>query len=341
MAYPPPPGHGSLPPKPPPSAAPPTLPFKTSHGATKSTFTGFAPRAVAHASGADRISSPAQYSAPPIPSYSAQPSYATVYQHSNQAQPQYEPNHQPPTAVPQVKNPFAPTGPPPGVNKAYGDYDPEYEAQVQQWQSAYSGKEDKSAYGISKAAAPIVRTDASNQSSREAHKTVQRVGGGTSWFDDTLLEWDPAHFRVFVGNLAGEVTDDSLLKAFSKYKSVVKARVVRDKRTTKSKGKSHQATRSLLPVRNSSNSRPGYGFVSFSDGDDYFLAAKEMQGKYIGSHPVLIKRANTEVRPTTVRNDHNNKGKNKKKGAGGHNKVEHDGVAKKSSKDKGGLKILG
>ena len=67
-------------------------------------------------------------------------------------------------------------------------------------------------------------------------KTVVRSGGGQTWQDTSLLEWDPAHFRLFVGNLAGEVTDDSLLKAFAKFPSVQKARVVRDKRTTKSKG---------------------------------------------------------------------------------------------------------
>jgi RNA recognition motif-containing protein len=99
-----------------------------------------------------------------------------------------------------------------------------------------------------------------------------------------------------VGNLAGEVTDDSLLKAFSKYPSVKKARVVRDKRTTKSKG---------------------YGFVAFADGDEYFRAAKEMQGKYIGSHPVLLKRSNTEIKPVVVggktKGGRIDKNKNKKK----------------------------
>ena len=106
-------------------------------------------------------------------------------------------------------------------------------------------------------------------------KTVVRSGGGTQWTDSSLLEWDPAHFRLFVGNLAGEVTDDSLLKAFSRWQSVQKARVIRDKRTTKSKG---------------------YGFVSFSDGDDFFQAARDMQGKYIGSHPVLLRRSTTEIK---------------------------------------------
>ncbi|KAI9618877.1 hypothetical protein H4Q26_012131 [Puccinia striiformis f. sp. tritici PST-130] len=45
-----------------------------------------------------------------------------------------------------------------------------------------------------------------------------------------------AHFRLFVGDLAPEVSDDGLAAAFSKWSSFVKARVVRDKVTTKSKG---------------------------------------------------------------------------------------------------------
>ena len=131
----------------------------------------------------------------------------------------------------------------------------------------------------SEAGAPILLGAPQPQMSKEKQPTVLRAGGGQTWSDSTLLEWDPAHFRLFVGNLAGEVTDESLLKAFSKYPSVQKARVIRDKRTTKSKG---------------------YGFVSFSDGDEYFRAAREMNGKYIGSHPVLLKRSNTEIRPVVV-----------------------------------------
>lgn len=205
-----------------------------------------------------------------------------------------------------------------GASNPYGSFDPEYEAQLQQWQSAYSGKDDKSGYV--KTAAPVVKADPATQS-RESQKTVQRSGGGTTWTDDSLLEWDPAHFRIFVGNLAGEVTDESLLKAFAKYPSVQKARVIRDKRTTKSKG---------------------FGFVSFASGDDYFQAARDMQGKYIGSHPVLIKRAMTEVRPSTVKNDRNGRNKNKNKsGAGAHNKVEHGGIEKKQPKTKNGLRVLG
>lgn len=152
-----------------------------------------------------------------------------------------------------------------------------------------------------------------------SQKTVVRSGGGQTWTDSTLLEWDPAHFRLFVGNLAGEVTDDSLLKAFSRFPSVQKARVIRDKRTQKSKG---------------------YGFVSFSDGDDYFKAAREMQGKYIGSHPVLLRRATTEIRPSSNQSGKKRHGGGGATGAGGSGKKSSGGV-KKHEKTRGGLKVLG
>jgi hypothetical protein len=232
-------------------------------------------------------------------------------------------------------------------------------AQIAQWQSAYAGKDaqtDKSSVysggakrypmgegagsATSANAAPLGRPDGPSMSSAQmtsaAHndsgvasivsdsktnqKTVVRSGGGTQWTDSSLLEWDPAHFRLFVGNLAGEVTDEVLHKAFARWPSVQKARVIRDKRTTKSKG---------------------YGFVSFSDGDDFFQAARDMQGKYIGSHPVLLRRSTTEIKAVTPKdNKKHGKGKNKGKGGNEMNKTGA-GVQKPGSKTKGGLRVLG
>lgn len=309
-------GHVSLPPKPPPSSAQSS---GSKSNAFKPAFTAFAPRTVASSAATNRTNSPAQYSAPATSTFASQPSYTAAAQPSYQATPQYDQSYQSATTAPTIRNPFVPP-PAAGTGSAsYGGYDPEYEAQLQQWQSAYTSKDDKSSY--SKTAAPTVKNDVAAQNSKETKKTVQRSGGGTNWTDDSLLEWDPAHFRIFVGNLAGEVTDDSLLKAFAKYPSVQKARVIRDKRTTKSKG---------------------YGFVSFANGDEYFQAARDMQGKYIGSHPVLIKRAMTEVRPTTVQNKgRDNKHKNKGNKAGAHGTVDYAGIEKKAPKTKNGLRVLG
>jgi hypothetical protein len=113
----------------------------------------------------------------------------------------------------------------------------------------------------------------------EKKLTVIRESGGQVWDDQTLLEWDPAHFRLFVGDLAGEVTDDTLFRAFSKYGTLVKARVIRDKKTNLSKG---------------------YGFVSFSTPEDFLKSWKEMNGKYIGSHPIKLRKATTELKPKVV-----------------------------------------
>ncbi|EGS18013.1 uncharacterized protein CTHT_0060260 [Thermochaetoides thermophila DSM 1495] len=248
----------------------------------------------------------------------------------------------------------------PGADSA--DYDPELAAQIAQWQSAYMPKDpddpnnkagagatgaQKGAAGAQASSGPQIPDPALAAQAAAAgtepggkKKTVVREGGGKKWTDDTLLEWDPSHFRLFVGNLAGETTDESLLKAFSRWKSVQKAKVIRDKRTNKSKG---------------------FGFVSFSDPDDFFQAAKEMNGKYIQSHPVVVKKAKTEIKPVVMKDDKKGNKKDKKGGAeqhasgsgmgGAHHEatayhphlgpIKPAGVTKPGQKTKGGLKLLG
>ena len=338
-------------------------------------FTGFQPRSVAANSQSFRTHSPV-VSAPPTPptgfsapqtiytnnAYQAQPTYQHPPTPSYYQKPAFEESYIEPTP-PQIRNPFPLPGQDGGGRDRLAgrgqDIDPEMEAQIAQWQSAYAGKEDSNrntgrtfsrfgtggeggASATSANTAPLgVRPDAaatsmSNSALNSAanadtgvaavvtgadgkQKTVVRSGGGQTWQDPSLLEWDPAHFRLFVGNLAGEVTDESLLKAFAKYPSVQKARVVRDKRTTKSKG---------------------YGFVSFVDGEEYFQAARDMQGKYIGSHPVLLRKSTTEIRPTVPQG----KRKGGKGGKGNGSSVKGgtgSGVHKKQSKTKGGLRVLG
>src|SRR5690606_9235230 len=71
---------------------------------------------------------------------------------------------------------------------------------------------------------------------------VMRKAAGEIWEDPTLEDWPDNDFRVFCGDLGNEVTDEILANAFRKYPSFHKARVIRDKRTGKTKG---------------------YGFISF------------------------------------------------------------------------------
>jgi len=259
---------------------------------------------------------------------------------------------------PQIRNPF----PSPQEQQQQGGasgYDVDEAAQIAAWQSAYIPRDPSmdmdasgavggktagrpGAVGPTYPSAPpdagvgtttAVPAATGPAISHERKQTVYRQGGGKKWHDDTLLDWDPTHLRLFVGNLAGETTDDSLLKAFAGWKSVQKAKVIRDKRTTKSKG---------------------YGFVSFSDPDDFFQAAKEMNGKYIQSHPVTVKKANTEIRVTNVKDkggkgkyQHKNKGGNGNGTGGGGGGYEPylgatgAGVTKPGQKTKGGLKLLG
>lgn len=88
--------------------------------------------------------------------------------------------------------------------------------------------------------------------------------------DPTLQEWDPKHFRLFVGNLGSDANDTILLKAFGAYPSVSKVKVPQDK----------------------NGANKGYGFVAFSDPNDYLKAFKELNGKYIGHNPCVLKKAN-------------------------------------------------
>ncbi|PWN19113.1 RNA-binding domain-containing protein [Microstroma glucosiphilum] len=108
----------------------------------------------------------------------------------------------------------------------------------------------------------------------EKRKTVLKSGPEGAYEDPTLLEWNPAHKRLFVGDLGNDVNDAILARAFQKWPSFSKAKVVRRKHDEKSRG---------------------YGFVSFADPEDYLKAWKEMEGKYIGSRPCRLKAAESSV----------------------------------------------
>lgn len=106
-------------------------------------------------------------------------------------------------------------------------------------------------------------------------KKKLRMAGGKVWEDATLEEWPEDDYRIFVGDLGNEVTDDLLQRAFAHYNSVAKVKVVRDKITGKSKG---------------------FGFVSMMDPMEFLKALKEMNGSYIGNRPVKIKKSNWKRR---------------------------------------------
>ncbi|OXA64885.1 RNA-binding protein 42 [Folsomia candida] len=106
-------------------------------------------------------------------------------------------------------------------------------------------------------------------------KKALRSAGGQVWEDLTLQDWDPNGFRLFCGDLGNDVTDEVLTRVFGRYPSFQKAKVVRDKRSNKTKG---------------------FGFVSFKDPNDFVRAIKELDGRYVGSRPIKLRKSNWKNR---------------------------------------------
>ncbi|KAH1020920.1 hypothetical protein HUJ04_010506 [Dendroctonus ponderosae] len=102
------------------------------------------------------------------------------------------------------------------------------------------------------------------------NRKLTRTAGGQTWEDNSLTDWADDDFRIFCGDLGNDVTDELLTRTFNKFPSFQRAKVIRDKRTNKSKG---------------------YGFVSFKEPADFTKAMKEMNGRYVGSRPIKLRKS--------------------------------------------------
>eukprot|EP00834_Sanchytrium_tribonematis_P004527 NODE_227_length_12294_cov_1.542681.p10 type:complete len:138 gc:universal NODE_227_length_12294_cov_1.542681:1941-2354(+) len=89
-----------------------------------------------------------------------------------------------------------------------------------------------------------------------------------------IADFDPNHYRIFVGNLGEDVTDIMMVDFFQIYDSFQKARVVRDKN-----GRSK-----------------GFGFATFKEGKDFLKVLKEKNNKFLGKRPVKIKKSNWKAK---------------------------------------------
>jgi RNA recognition motif-containing protein len=85
--------------------------------------------------------------------------------------------------------------------------------------------------------------------------------------------------RLFCGDLGNEVSEQLLTKVFERYPSFARAKVIRDKRTGKSKG---------------------FGFVSFTVLGDMISALKEQDGKYVGNRPIRLKKSEWDKRDASA-----------------------------------------
>lgn len=127
-------------------------------------------------------------------------------------------------------------------------------------------KSDKSVNGpnpIAEAAIQAAKASSALQNfqqpdKRKKDKKTVRTAGGQVWEDSSLGDWEEDDFRIFCGDLGNDVNDELLIRTFNKFPSFQRAKVIRDKRTGKSKG---------------------FGFVSFKEPADFIRAMKEMDGK--------------------------------------------------------------
>lgn len=106
----------------------------------------------------------------------------------------------------------------------------------------------------------------SNNHNQKAHK---RKAGGKLWVDPTLGEWPENDFRIFVGNLSKDVSDEQLWTHFANYPSLAMVKIVRDPKGTSK----------------------GFGFCSFLQPMDYAKALREMDQTWLSSRPIRIKRS--------------------------------------------------
>lgn len=139
---------------------------------------------------------------------------------------------------------------------------------------------------------------------------------------ETLTEWDPKWFRLFVSDVSNDCTEKVLTEAFSKYKTFQKAKVIKDRLSNKVRSLSFSLFRetqlnstpvlsTLLPLSLTNPLLPlppptllfaqsKYAFLAFSDPEDFLLAWKQMDGKYVGNRPIRLSKATTAVRSVEI-----------------------------------------
>jgi hypothetical protein len=128
----------------------------------------------------------------------------------------------------------------------------------------------------------LVTTTTNSGSTSTTNNTKQskphiRQVAGKVWVDPTLSDWPDNDFRIFVGNLDPNVTDEQLFQHFSKhYPSLNQVRIVRDKKKN--------------------NVSLGYGFVSLLDPLECAKAIREQDQSWLGGRPIRIKRSHWKDR---------------------------------------------
>merc|ERR1712238_415438 len=64
---------------------------------------------------------------------------------------------------------------------------------------------------------------------KQNDNSIVRMAAGKQWLDSTMAEWPANDYRIFVGNLGADVSDDTLFNHFNtRYKSVAMSKIIRD-----------------------------------------------------------------------------------------------------------------
>lgn len=185
-----------------------------------------------------------EISAPPVPSFQAMPSTSLV--------------------------------PPPTANFDMNALQFEVSTKTSKKTKVEKAQQNLNAEDIIKAAkASSALQSFGNKDKRKVDKKTVRQAGGIVWEDQSLMDWPEDDFRIFCGDLGNDVTDELLTRTFSKFPSFQRAKVIRDKRTNKTKG---------------------YGFVSFKEPADFIKAMKEFDGRYVGSRPIKLRKSTWKQR---------------------------------------------
>jgi RNA recognition motif-containing protein len=116
-----------------------------------------------------------------------------------------------------------------------------------------------------------------NGESNEANpkKAHTRVAAGKVWQDQSLADWPENDFRLFVGNVSKDVTDQQLYEHFAKYPSLQMVKIIRELKTGMSKG---------------------YGFVSLLEPMECARAIREMDQTWLSARPIKVKRSDWKDR---------------------------------------------
>lgn len=119
---------------------------------------------------------------------------------------------------------------------------------------------------------------------RKAHV---RSAAGKVWVDATLSDWPEDDFRLFVGNLAPEITDQDLLQHFLVGGTTANG---------KNRNPCPSAQRARVIRQGKEQLNAGYGFVSFLDALECARALRETDQSWLGSRPIRVKRSHWKDR---------------------------------------------